>query len=99
MSIVLLNKKSAVVNIHNIKIGLRVRRGPDWRWDNQDCDRSGVPQAGSVIFTKSGTLYNVKGNYAWASVLWDNGRPYNYRIGQGDKLSKFDLIIDSNKQL
>ncbi|XP_053389245.1 E3 ubiquitin-protein ligase TRIM33-like [Mercenaria mercenaria] len=51
-------------------VGLRVRRGPDWKWENQD--RGGL---GTVIgFNRNG----------WARVTWDKGGTDSYRIGQED---------------
>ncbi|XP_045194598.2 transcription intermediary factor 1-alpha-like [Mercenaria mercenaria] len=49
-------------------VGARVRRGPDWKWENQD---GGGP--GTVIGVRSG----------WAVVTWDKGQSgRNYRIGK-----------------
>ena len=46
-------------------VGARVRRGPDWKWDDQD--EHGL---GTVIAQDS------KG---WITVKWDNGKENNYR--------------------
>ncbi|XP_053401483.1 transcription intermediary factor 1-alpha-like [Mercenaria mercenaria] len=51
-------------------VGLHVRRGPDWKWENQDSGGLGTV-----------TGFNSKG---WAAVTWDKGGNDVYRIGQED---------------
>ena len=54
--------------------GLRVVRGPNWQWNNQDGGE--------------GTLGTVEGITSWSnvegegvSIRWDGGNCYNYRWG------------------
>jgi len=68
----------AAVTRSDARPGLRVQRGPDWRWGNQD---GGL---GSV-----GTLESVDGP-DWATVRWPSGHVNGYRIGDG---GKHDLVL------
>ncbi|OWF47911.1 uncharacterized protein LOC110453756 [Mizuhopecten yessoensis] len=52
-------------------LGSRVRRGPDWSWDEQDSY-----MAGTVVSHKSD---------GWLCVLWDSGHSNRYCYGQGGK--------------
>lgn len=56
-----------------------VRRGPDWRWGNQD---GGPGQRGKII--APGKLDG------WVRVQWADGKIYAYRMG-GD--NRFDLTV------
>ena len=68
--------------------GLRVIRGPDWRWGDQDGGEGGV---GTVIHIGGGSA--VEGEAAGSAadpsaspegtvvLQWDNGLRTNYRIG------------------
>ncbi|XP_045193194.2 E3 ubiquitin-protein ligase TRIM33-like [Mercenaria mercenaria] len=58
-------------------VGARVRRGPDWEYENQD---SGGP----------GTVTNLELEPGWAVVNWDKGPSGIYRIGVNDA---FDLQL------
>ncbi|XP_062388287.1 deleted in malignant brain tumors 1 protein-like [Sardina pilchardus] len=62
-----------------MKIGTRVMRGQDWKWDNQD---GTPPGAGRVIgqLSESG----------WIRVRWDAGDENVYRMGSN---GKYDLKI------
>jgi hypothetical protein len=55
-----------VVTQANIKIGGRVRRGPDWKWQEQDGNGPGV------ILRPDGD--------GWVRVKWDNGNENSYRV-------------------
>ncbi|XP_052279348.1 uncharacterized protein LOC127877469 [Dreissena polymorpha] len=60
-------------------IGSRVRRGPDWKWKNQDSN--GV-----------GTVVGHWDNETWVTVEWDAKLPggnRGYQYGEG----RFDLLI------
>ncbi|XP_063987634.1 E3 ubiquitin-protein ligase MIB2 [Diachasmimorpha longicaudata] len=83
-----------------IEIGLRVVRGHDWKWKEQD---GGEGHAGTVV--EIGTLPTAPVNGAAASnaakktpdktviVQWDHGARSNYRIGyQG----YYDLLVFDN---
>ena len=59
-------------------LGVRVRRGPDWEYGNQD---------GEAL----GTTNQLKRIYpGWILVKWDFGGEFAYRVGVD---SKFDLIV------
>lgn len=63
-------------------LGLRVVRGPDWEWEDQD---GGEGHVGTV--TSKG---NVEGSVL---VQWDSGIRAKYRCGF---LGKYDLrVVDS----
>lgn len=71
-----------------LKVGDRVVRGPDWKWQVQDGGEGGM---GTVTFVPSG-------GKGWATVKWDNGTQNNYRWGYeeiyGDPASaKYDLMV------
>lgn len=57
-----------------LEVGLKVVRGPDWKWENQD---GGEGHVGTVVEVgrSNGTLDKQ------VFVLWDNGVRGNYRIG------------------
>lgn len=95
MSIVVLHNKPAVnVTVQNVKLGMRVRRGPDWAWRNQDSDEEGQ-HAGTIIRYNDDMLYKEDGSEVWVRVHWDRqgGGRWTYRIGKNE----FDLIIDTSK--
>ncbi len=54
-----------------LQVGDRVRRGPDWKWDDQD---GGVGNLGRVVSTAGGG--------AWTRVQWDAGTSNTYRWGE-----------------
>ncbi|XP_048737688.2 uncharacterized protein LOC125652501 isoform X2 [Ostrea edulis] len=62
-------------------VGTRVRRGPDWRWGNQD-------QYGP------GTVVSHSERFGWLRVVWDAGASFPYRYGRNSSghLEFFDLI-------
>ena len=57
----------------DISVGLRVVRGPDWKWGDQD---GGEGCLGTVIESGDETAYGQV-----VVVLWDNGMRANYRCG------------------
>jgi chromosome segregation ATPase len=59
-----------VVTTANFKLERRVRRGPDWKWDDQDggAGRLGTLSAHSIW-------------PGWCKVQWDGGVESKYRIG------------------
>ena len=67
--------------------GLRVVRGPDWEWGDQD---GGEGHVGTVVGV--GEISDSSGRAV--VVQWDcGGRPGNYRCGLG---GKYDLrVLDS----
>lgn len=62
-----------------MKLGVRVVRGPDWKWGDQDV---GICREGRVI----GEL----GDDGWVRVEWANGTTNSYRMG---KEGKYDLAL------
>ncbi|EFN80905.1 E3 ubiquitin-protein ligase MIB2 isoform X2 [Harpegnathos saltator] len=82
-----------------LEVGLRVVRGPDWKWDDQD---GGEGHAGTVVeigkppFTgNSASSPNPADRTPDKTVIvqWDHGSRSNYRIGyQG----AYDLLVFDN---
>lgn len=72
----------------SIEVGLRVVRGRDWKWDNQD---DGEGHVGTVVeIGKSGSTTSPDKTVV---VQWDSGSRTNYRVGyQG----AYDLRIFDN---
>ena len=60
------------------RIGVRVSRGPDWSWDDQDGGGFGTTTQGAE---------HAEG---WVSVEWDAGGRNNYRVGAD---GEYDLVI------
>ena len=69
-----------------MEIGLRVVRGPDWMWGEQD---GGEGNVGTVV------QLGPDGNLPDGTVLvyWDSGKQANYRTGHS---GKFDLRVYDN---
>ncbi|XP_062617094.1 uncharacterized protein LOC134278812 isoform X2 [Saccostrea cucullata] len=65
-------------------IGSRVRRGPDWRWENQD---DNLP--GTVVAHKA---------RGYLTVEWDNGNRGKYRYG-ADSGAKDVRMVDEPRML
>ena len=63
-----------------IKVGDRVRPGPDWKWCNQNGGGEGVVTA----------IDDDQENPLWAEVEWDKGKIDDYRWGEK---GKFDLEV------
>lgn len=61
-------------------VGMRVVRGPDWKWSDQDKGEGG-----------QGTVVDVHND--WAVVIWDYGARADYRAGAD---GKFDLRLFDN---
>ena len=60
-------------------IGDRVERGPDWKYETQDCV-GGVPVPGTV----AGEPYEEDDGRTWVAVQWDGGRSNVYDITDVD---------------
>lgn len=71
-----------------MEVGLRVVRGPDWKWGNQD---DGEGHVGTVVeIGKPGSTTSPDKTVV---VQWDSGSRTNYRVGyQG----AYDLRIFDN---
>ncbi|KAH9495558.1 E3 ubiquitin-protein ligase mib2 [Bulinus truncatus] len=68
-----------------MKAGLRVVRGPDWKWGNDD---GGEGHLGTIIETEPGE--------GKVTVLWDHGAKKIYRAGQA---GAYDLYAFDNAQI
>ena len=80
LGVSLLPKRNAM----EIEVGLRVARGPDWQWGDQD---GGEGCLGTI--TGMGGQGNAEATLP--QVLWDYGyRSNNYRCG---KEGKHDLVV------
>ncbi|MCC6625585.1 MAG: hypothetical protein IT385_30385 [Deltaproteobacteria bacterium] len=69
------------VDAKRLAVGDRVRRGPDWRWDDQDGDQPGI-----VIQLRPDD------EEGWVRVRWDHGGENNYRFGADDAYDLERLI-------
>ena len=59
-----------------MEVGLRVVRGPDWKWNNQD---GGEGHVGTTVeIGKQGSTTSPDKTVV---VLWDSGARTNYRAG------------------
>ena len=69
-----------------MEVGLRVVRGPDWMWADQD---GGEGNVGTIVHLgQDGSLPD-----GTVLVHWDSGKQANYRAGHS---GKFDLrVVDS----
>lgn len=74
-----------------MKPGLRVVRGPDWKWGNQD---GGEGHVGTVVEVRTGEKPQQAGDNSVvgraAVVQWDVGNKCNYRCGID---GKYDLLV------
>ena len=72
----------------SMEVGLRVVRGPDWMWGDQD---GGEGNVGTVV--QLGGDENLPEDTVL--VYWDSGKQANYRAGYS---GKYDLrVFDSAK--
>lgn len=71
--------------------GIRVVRGPNWIWQNQD---EGEGHVGTVCeIGRSGSIHSPENTVV---VNWDSGHRTNYRVGYQNQ---YDLIIVDNAQV
>ncbi|XP_061168824.1 uncharacterized protein LOC133178075 [Saccostrea echinata] len=66
-----------ILRRENIAVGCLVKRGPDWKWGDQDGGEGNI-----------GAVYRVKEDAVY--VRWSNGIKSNYRFGYG---GKYDLAV------
>ncbi|VEN51707.1 unnamed protein product, partial [Callosobruchus maculatus] len=71
--------------------GVRVVRGPDWNWGDQD---GGEGFVGTVC--EVGRPGPVGSPEKTVVVQWDSGARTNYRVGY---LNKYDLRVIDNAQI
>lgn len=75
----------------SMQIGMRVVRGADWRWGNQD---NGEGNVGTVV--EIGRQGSPATPDKTVVVQWDHGTRTNYRTGfQG----AYDLLLYDNAQI
>ena len=80
-----------VLGVGAMELGLRVVRGPDWKWANQD---DGEGHAGTVV--EIGKIGSCTSPDKTVVVEWDCGTRTNYRTGyQG----AYDLLVYDNAPL
>lgn len=82
-----------VVDINNLQNGLKVVRGPNWKWRNQDLNA----EYGTISIYPD-TTYT---KYDWVDVIWTRkdgttSSVYSYRIG-GDG-HEYDLCVYDDSQ-
>ena len=72
-----------------VLVGLRVVRGPDWKWGNQD---GGEGTVGTVAEIEGGVHGTEGGTTTGHAVVvqWDGGNRCNYRCGID---GKYDLLV------
>ena len=69
-----------------VAVGLRVVRGPDWTWEDQD---GGEGHVGTVVEVDRSAV----GDGGCVIVQWDRGNRLRYRCGER---GKYDLrVFDS----
>ncbi|XP_018576502.1 uncharacterized protein LOC108915038 [Anoplophora glabripennis] len=68
-----------------LKLGLRVVRGPDWSWQDED---------GGEGYT--GTLYHIDNTDKTVIIQWDNGNQTLCKIGQ---MGTYELRVVDNAQI
>ena len=76
----------------DVLVGVRVIRGPNWTWGEQD---GGEGHVGTVAEVLKGGEFNRQGcsGPCVVTVQWDCGNRCRYRCGVGDR---YDLrVIDS----
>ncbi|XP_062619578.1 uncharacterized protein LOC134281127 [Saccostrea cucullata] len=76
-SAVIVCDEPRILRREDIAVGCVVKRGPDWKWGNQD---GGIGNIGAVYRVKDDVVY----------VRWPNGNKSNYRFGHN---GKFDIEV------
>ena len=73
-----------------VTVGLRVVRGPNWTWQDQD---GGVGSVGTVVELHKSERAGGERRPVVVTVQWDAGTRCRYRCGIGDS---YDLrVLDS----
>lgn len=75
--------KEIPVTSKNVKIGLKVKRGRDWDYRNQDEN------------SKFGIIIKPNDENNWYVIEWETGYRYSYRVGE-DESKNCDLYIYEN---
>lgn len=72
------NNRQIPVTKENARVGMKVVRGKDWDWGNQDGGEG-----------SKGTITDIRQS-GWVTVKWSETKPDSYRIGNE---GKYDLYI------
>ena len=80
-----------MIDTYIMEVGIRVVRGPDWQWRNQD---DGEGHLGTVV--EIGRSGSSTSPFKTVVVQWDSGSRTNYRVGYQDK---YDLRIFDNASI
>lgn len=85
----ILSRAEVIVTANTVRRGDSVRRGPDWRWDNQDYN-VGQPSRGEIVaYSDTQLVEEIKGVH-WVRVRWAAGYANIYRLGP----QEYDLVFD-----
>ena len=77
-----------------VEVGVRIVRGPDWSWEDQD---GGEGSVGTLVEVKE-SVPEEEGTFpsgTTVKVCWDIGVLSNYRCGFDEK---YDLLVFDNAQ-
>lgn len=87
-------KPNTRVDKSNATVGLRVVRGKDWEWGDQDTFR-GQQMVGTIV--EKMDYYPLNKDSDWVKVSWDNIHGNNsYRIGEG---GQYDLYLAEEQSI
>merc|ERR1719281_1558306 len=75
--------EGVAVTKENLRIGAKVKRGPDWKWEKQDGGKGGI---GTIIPPSEST------NDGWCQVRWAHGKTNNYRCGSACDLAYVERL-------
>ena len=76
----------------DVELGVRVVRGPDWSWEDQD---GGEGSVGTVVDVKLKESTSATNGQESVFVCWDIGVLSNYRCGFR---GKYDVRVYDNGQ-
>jgi hypothetical protein len=83
-----------VVTKENLKIGAKVKRGPDWCWGNQDCSKEGKQEIGII----EGFGLGISDKNFWCGVSWPHEKNesfnFNYRLFVADLIYAEDIQLE-----
>ena len=90
-------ESNTTVTSANASFGLRVSRGKDWNWENQDNldSISKINGQSKNDLKNEGTIIQIRSDN-WARVIWDSGIQNVYRIGAEEK---FDLLTNKKGEV
>ena len=79
-----------------VGLGLRVVRGPDWKWNDQDGGEGFVGTVVEVCGQGAASSVGRSSQEKTIIVQWDSGSRTNYRCGLQDA---YDLRVLDNAQI